>query len=156
MVLVVLGIAYWLYKRSRFVRVRGAPRRYSEARRTGSSWRRAASSSFQANQDAQSRYEESYRSNVRRSPRVTTFHERLEGSWITVKYSNYCLKCSKLITEGEKALWKEGAGIWHGNCQKHQNQNPQSRSSLNDEPSDGVVDREWYDAMQEEARKKTG
>jgi hypothetical protein len=58
---------------------------------------------------------------MRRAPRTSEFREMLEGSWITVKYSNYCLKCSHLITEGEKALWKEGVGIWHGNCQKHRN-----------------------------------
>ena len=147
-VLVGLAIAYRLYKRSRFVNVRTAPRRYSEARRSTSSWR--------GSQDAQSRYEASYRSSTRWKPRTTEYHERLEGSWITVKYSNYCLKCSRLITEGERALWKEGMGIWHGNCQKHQNQNRQSRNSFDDEPSNGIVDREWYNQMQEEARKRTG
>ena len=136
-VLAVLGIAYWLHKRSRFVRVRTPPR-------------------VRANQDAQSRYEETYRPNARWAPRTTKSHERLEGSWITVKFSNYCLKCSKLITEGERALWKEGVGIWHGNCQKHKSQNRQSRTSFDDEPSDGIVDREWYNSMQEEARKRTG
>jgi RecQ family ATP-dependent DNA helicase len=68
--------------------------------------------------DVQRRYEESYRSNLGRAPRVARVRGRLDGSWITVKYSNYCVKCSKLITEGEKALWSEGVGIWHGNCRK--------------------------------------
>jgi hypothetical protein len=146
------GIAYWLYKRSRFVRIRTSPRQNSKARRTvtvppsrdsipdtrddsdyrcihGYSLERTCpycdtgrvpgGARVRVSQDAQSRYEESYRSNARWSPRSTKSHERLEGSWITVKYSNYCLKCSKRITEGERALWKEGVGIWHGNCQKH-------------------------------------
>jgi ATP-dependent exoDNAse (exonuclease V) beta subunit len=72
--------------------------------------------------DAQRRYEESYRSNLGRAPPPARVRGRLDGSWITVKYSNYCVKCSKLITEGEKALWREGVGIWHGNCNKQQKQ----------------------------------
>jgi ATP-dependent DNA helicase RecQ len=72
--------------------------------------------------NAQRRYEKSYRSNVGRAPPTATVRGRIEGSWITVKYSNYCVKCSKLIPEGEKALWHEGVGIWHGNCNKERRQ----------------------------------
>ncbi|MGD0424190.1 MAG: hypothetical protein ABSA92_12150 [Candidatus Bathyarchaeia archaeon] len=118
-ILLILGIIYWLYSRSKFIKIRTA-RRYWEPRSSAPSWRQAPTSSW-TNQDAQSRYEESYRSNMRRTPRISEYRGRLEGTWITVKYSNYCLKCSKLIAEGERALWKEGAGIWHGNCRKHQN-----------------------------------
>jgi len=46
----------------------------------------------------------------------------------------------KLITEGEKALWKEGSGNLARQLSDTSEPNPQSRSSLNDGPSDGVVD----------------
>jgi hypothetical protein len=39
-----------------------------------------------------------------------------ETPWITVRYAAPCTRCHQIIHVGERALWKKGVGIRHGNC----------------------------------------